>query len=151
MSLRRRLVDGVRRRVVPTASELEELRQRVRTAESELAQARQRIRSLERQLDQTSSTRSQAAEQVRSGCCGGAHDHHEPAPAQETEAPSAGGALYIFEEECVGCGTCVDLAPDAFQMDRARAVAEVVSQDAPADQVDEAIMACPTQCIRKGE
>ncbi len=67
--------------------------------------------------------------------------------AAEAQAGTAAGTLVVELEDCIACGTCVEYSPEAFELStdgRAR----VVSHTASADQVAEAMEACPTQCIR---
>ncbi|RLG11010.1 ferredoxin [Candidatus Pacearchaeota archaeon] len=51
----------------------------------------------------------------------------------------------IDKQKCVGCGACVSICPEAFEMKDGKA--EVKSQDA--DCIDEAIDSCPVQAISK--
>jgi ferredoxin len=78
------------------------------------------------------------------------------APAPPVPAPSApaapavertGRRVEIELEDCIACGTCVEYCDSAFALGPdGRAV--VSSHDAPEDEVEEAMGACPTQCIR---
>ncbi|MDK2889306.1 MAG: ferredoxin [Thermoanaerobacter sp.] len=55
---------------------------------------------------------------------------------------------YIESEECLACGSCVDVCPDVFQMNETLGFAEVVNpQGAGEDEIQEAIDMCPAQCI----
>lgn len=54
--------------------------------------------------------------------------------------------LLVVEERCIGCGTCVDLAPGVFALD-ASGKARVLVQDGAEDAVRAAVEACPTSCI----
>ncbi|WP_027356957.1 ferredoxin [Desulfofundulus thermocisternus] len=55
---------------------------------------------------------------------------------------------YIESEECLACGSCVDVCPDVFQMNKTLGFAEVVNpQGAGEDEIQEAIDMCPAQCI----
>lgn len=50
-------------------------------------------------------------------------------------------------DECTGCEVCVQTCPDVFQMND-DGVAEVTNPTgAPEDEIQEAIDACPVQCI----
>jgi ferredoxin len=50
----------------------------------------------------------------------------------------------IEEEECLGYGDCVELAPGAFELD---GVARLVGR-APVDELIDAARACPSAAIR---
>ncbi len=83
-----------------------------------------------------------------------AHQHTAPAPApkgrgRKAAKPPPAARLEIRAEDCIGCGTCVDIAPSVFVL-RSDGKAYVVSQDGPADRIEEAIQACPTCCIVRG-
>ena len=55
--------------------------------------------------------------------------------------------VYVDADECTGCEVCVQTCPSVFQMND-DGVAEVVNQEgASEDDVQEAIDACPVQCI----
>ncbi len=72
----------------------------------------------------------------------------EPASAEPAAAaePAAGRRIVVELEDCIACGTCVEYCTSAFELGSdGRAI--VLSHDAPADQVEEAMEACPTQCI----
>lgn len=55
--------------------------------------------------------------------------------------------VYVDQEICIGCGLCVSIIPEVFQLNDA-GVSEVQSQ-AGADEVkiQEAIDSCPVNCI----
>jgi ferredoxin len=56
--------------------------------------------------------------------------------------------VYIDEEECIGCGTCEEICPEVFKLNENTDKAEVIAQGrAPEDQIEEAIEACPVECI----
>jgi len=56
--------------------------------------------------------------------------------------------VYIDEEECIGCGTCEEICPEVFKLNEKTDKAEVIDQKgAPEDQIEEAIEACPVECI----
>jgi ferredoxin len=56
--------------------------------------------------------------------------------------------VVIDTDECVACGTCVEVCPDVFKMDDGADYAEVVKETGgPEDLIQEAIDSCPTQCI----
>jgi ferredoxin len=54
----------------------------------------------------------------------------------------------VDEKTCVGCGECVDMCPEVFEMDDDVAVTKI--EDVPADLHDscrEAAEACPVEAI----
>ena len=56
--------------------------------------------------------------------------------------------VYIDEEECIGCGSCVEICPEVFQMKEGEEKAEVITPEGgPEDLVQEAIDTCPVSCI----
>ena len=56
--------------------------------------------------------------------------------------------VYIDEEECIGCGSCVEICPEVFQMKEGEEKAEVIKPEGgPEDLVQEAIDTCPVSCI----
>lgn len=59
-----------------------------------------------------------------------------------------GKAVYIDEEECIGCGSCVEICPEVFQMKEGDEKAEVIKPEGgPEDLVQEAMDTCPVSCI----
>jgi ferredoxin len=60
--------------------------------------------------------------------------------------------VLIGEEECIGCGSCVELCPEIFLMNQDKEKAEVIQPDGgPKECVAEAMEACPVSCIRWDE
>ena len=58
--------------------------------------------------------------------------------------------VYIDQDECIGCETCVELCPAVFRFNDETATAEVIDgADGDAECVDEAIASCPVNCITK--
>jgi ferredoxin len=56
--------------------------------------------------------------------------------------------VFIDEDECIGCGTCEEICPEVFKLNEDSAKAEVINQKgAPEDKIEEAIEACPVECI----
>lgn len=56
--------------------------------------------------------------------------------------------VYIDEEECIGCGSCVEICPEVFQMQEGEEKAEVIKPEGgPEDLIQEAIDTCPVSCI----
>ncbi|MFA5183438.1 MAG: ferredoxin [Syntrophales bacterium] len=59
-----------------------------------------------------------------------------------------GKRVYIVEEECIGCGSCVEICPEVFQMKEDEEKAEVIKPEGgPEDLIQEAIDTCPVSCI----
>ena len=60
-----------------------------------------------------------------------------------------GKKVVIEAEECVACGTCVEICPEVFKMDDGDDVAEVIMDTGgPEDLIQEAMDSCPVQCIQ---
>ncbi len=56
--------------------------------------------------------------------------------------------VYIDEEECIGCGSCVEICPEVFKMQEGEEKAEVIKPEGgPEDLIQEAIDTCPVSCI----
>jgi len=55
--------------------------------------------------------------------------------------------LFIDEDECIGCGACVDSCPDVFIMNDDN-IAEISNPDgASEEEIQDAIEGCPVECI----
>lgn len=55
-------------------------------------------------------------------------------------------------EDCIGCGVCMQVCPNVFNLDEYNGKALLVSEDAPEDEkesVKEAIDSCPIGCINE--
>ncbi len=56
--------------------------------------------------------------------------------------------VVIDADECVACGTCVEICPEVFEMEDGADTATVIKENGgPEDLVQEAIDTCPVQCI----
>lgn len=56
--------------------------------------------------------------------------------------------VYIDEEECIGCGTCVEICEEVFMLNEETDKAEVIKPEgAPEELIQEAIDSCPVECI----
>ena len=65
----------------------------------------------------------------------------------EPDQTGGAGELYVDQEDCIACGTCVEYSEQVFVLqDDGRAT--VATQEGPADAIQAAIEACPTTCIR---
>lgn len=57
--------------------------------------------------------------------------------------------VVIETEDCVGCESCVELCPDVFRFDEeAQKAVVILPEGGPEDCIEEAIGACPVECIR---
>jgi ferredoxin len=55
---------------------------------------------------------------------------------------------YVEEDECIDCGTCEEICPEVFAVNDSLGFAQVMNPGgAPADKIQEAMDACPVQCI----
>ncbi|GAB6036765.1 ferredoxin [Fundidesulfovibrio butyratiphilus] len=54
--------------------------------------------------------------------------------------------VYVEQEECMGCESCVELCPAVFSMND-DGKAEAVNGINPPDCAQEAVDACPAECI----
>ena len=57
--------------------------------------------------------------------------------------------ISIDSDECMGCESCVEICPEAFEMNDDGDKATVKDEDCTADCVEEAIDACPAEAISK--
>jgi len=54
----------------------------------------------------------------------------------------------IETEECIGCGSCVDLCPEVFILNESIEKALVVNPEGcPEEKISEAIDLCPVKCM----
>ncbi|EPR30503.1 4Fe-4S ferredoxin iron-sulfur binding domain-containing protein [Alkalidesulfovibrio alkalitolerans DSM 16529] len=59
-----------------------------------------------------------------------------------------GKNVVIDEDACIGCETCVELAPNTFAFNESVGKAYVTNPDGNSeDEIQEAIDTCPAQCI----
>ncbi|ABM29688.1 ferredoxin [Nitratidesulfovibrio vulgaris] len=58
-----------------------------------------------------------------------------------------GKRLYIDQQECMACESCVELCPEAFRMSSEGEYAEVIDPYSKAECVEDAISTCPVECI----
>ena len=60
-----------------------------------------------------------------------------------------GRRVLIDEEECIGCGSCEEICPEVFVLNEDTEKAEVINPEGgPEDLIEEAIEACPVECIQ---
>jgi len=56
--------------------------------------------------------------------------------------------VLLDKDECVACGTCVEICPEVFKMDEENDTVKVILESGgPEDLIQEAIDSCPVQCI----
>lgn len=63
-------------------------------------------------------------------------------------------AKILITDECIGCGACVAVAPDLFEMDSSTMKSIVKKQPTTADEISlvkDAIAACPVDAIKLTE
>ena len=59
-----------------------------------------------------------------------------------------GKIVVIDSDECIGCESCVELCAEVFAFNEAEEKAEVIlPEGGPEDCIEEAMDACPTECI----
>lgn len=52
------------------------------------------------------------------------------------------------DEECISCGMCEEICGDVFRLnDETERVEVIEPEDGPVDQIEEAMEACPVECI----
>lgn len=59
--------------------------------------------------------------------------------------------VYVDQDLCIACGTCIDLAPDVFDWDD-EGLARVTVEEVPEDLEDaarESVESCPTEAIKE--
>jgi ferredoxin len=55
---------------------------------------------------------------------------------------------YVAEDDCIACGTCEELCPEVFTVNETLGFAQVMNPSgAPAAKIQEAVDACPVNCI----
>ncbi|HUT69202.1 MAG TPA: ferredoxin [Desulfatiglandales bacterium] len=60
-----------------------------------------------------------------------------------------GRRVLIDEEECIGCGSCEEICPEVFVLNEDTENAEVINPEGgPEDLIEEAMEACPVECIQ---
>jgi ferredoxin len=51
-------------------------------------------------------------------------------------------------EDCIGCGSCVDLCPEVFMLLESIEKVQVINpQGCPQEKIEEAVELCPVHCI----
>jgi ferredoxin len=60
-----------------------------------------------------------------------------------------GRRVIVDEEECIGCGSCEEICPEVFVLNEDTEKAEVINPEGgPEDLIEEAMEACPVECIQ---
>ena len=60
-----------------------------------------------------------------------------------------GRRVFVDEEECIGCGSCEEICPEGFVLNEDTEKAEVINPEGgPEDLIEEAMEACPVECIQ---
>jgi ferredoxin len=56
--------------------------------------------------------------------------------------------VYIDEDECIGCGSCQDICPEVFKLDKVTEKSHVLNPTGgPEECIEEAMIECPMSCI----
>jgi ferredoxin len=56
--------------------------------------------------------------------------------------------VYIDEDECIGCGSCEDICPEVFELDKETEKSRVLKPEGgPEDLIEKAMIECPMSCI----
>jgi ferredoxin len=56
--------------------------------------------------------------------------------------------VFIDEPECIGCGSCVEICSEVFQMQEGDEKAQIIKPEGgPEDLIQEAMDTCPVSCI----
>lgn len=59
-----------------------------------------------------------------------------------------GTKVTIDSDACVGCESCVEICPEVFEFDETTAKAVVIlPEGGPKECIEEAMEACPVECI----
>lgn len=56
--------------------------------------------------------------------------------------------IKIDKDKCIGCGTCVSIAPDTFELSN-DGKSKVIKPNAEGKEIEEAIESCPNRAISK--
>ena len=56
--------------------------------------------------------------------------------------------VYILDDCCIACGSCRDICPEVFRLDEEKGRSRVIKPvGGPEDLIEEAMDACPMECI----
>jgi ferredoxin len=54
----------------------------------------------------------------------------------------------IETDDCVGCGSCVEICPEVFVLNESIEKAQVINPEGSSEEkIDEAITICPVNCL----
>jgi ferredoxin len=70
-----------------------------------------------------------------------------PVDNESSREKQAGKTLDIDQQECIGCGTCVENTEQVFFLNDDECKAHVIAQEGDMYLVQDAIDACPVTCI----
>ncbi len=56
----------------------------------------------------------------------------------------------LNRNDCIGCGVCVQICPEVFELDEEAGKARVARQGGTPEAVREAVESCPVGCISVG-
>ena len=141
-----------------TDIQLDQLRSDIRALEKTVHELKREIAALQRGLSPETDTGAPTtpfADAAREASAVVAAQATPSQPASTTEdsvdnassqAQAAGKTLIIDEDECIGCGTCVEYTDSVFAMDD-NGKAIITGQEGPMDLIHDAIEACPVTCI----
>jgi ferredoxin len=55
---------------------------------------------------------------------------------------------YVAEDDCIACGACEEICPEVFTVNETLGFAQVMNPlGAPVAKIQEAVEACPVNCI----
>ena len=56
--------------------------------------------------------------------------------------------VFIDEDECIGCGSCEEICPEVFRLNKKTEKSEVIKPEGgPEDLIEKAMVECPMSCI----
>ncbi len=60
--------------------------------------------------------------------------------------------LFVSEDDCIGCGQCIDTCPEVFDWNEDGTMAKAIDKDVPAtneDAPNQAKSDCPVEAIKE--
>ena len=61
---------------------------------------------------------------------------------------SSGAICEVNEDECIGCGSCEDICPEVFKLNKETEKSIVTKPEGgPEELIQEAMLECPMSCI----
>lgn len=56
--------------------------------------------------------------------------------------------VIVDQDECIGCGTCQDICPEVFKLNKKAEKSEVIKPEGgPENLIEKAMAECPMSCI----